>query len=1267
MLIRSPIIAVLGHVDHGKCISGDTLIPLPDGRIMRADELYEMLTSDKKGEWCGDGWVTDISNENAKLYSFSKECEIVEAGVSHVWKRQTQSLLSVMLSDGSAIKATPEHKFFVVNEAGGISEKEGRFLKEGEFVLTPRYTKNRTQRARAEKRFFERLSAMEGFVARIDDEDFTSGMHGLYLSNPADFPAGFRDCLSNGRFQMAELRTAGGVLGCGFVKHHGLILRTSSAIPSAKLKEPVASDIDGFRRKPHPDSVGCAPPCQRTTHRSLYPQNGAPFSWTTEAMPIGEQHWLPRTRGASVRKMTELKNSTHKWRAGHTGPWLPVPQLRDELGYALGLLFGDGVGGVAKLCKNDPEILSAYADAMKKAFGVQVVVRRERTVTAAIHRGGRTLNRMLNEIFDFPARQKSRTIRIPDLVKTGDDSLLANFIAGVFDTDGYASNQGALEITSASRLFVEDLSLALLRFGIRAAYYSKNGYYSLRISGIEDIEKFRRAIPIRSLKKGARLERFLKKARTNRNSDISPISGASIREIRNLPGLAKMEVGIPYQGKYEEYPFVSRAYLSSFKENLTRLLSSAEYRNALKKKIRLLKSLKCRPLSSKEAAAESGLPWVWTVNQLRSFYSDGLVKMKNGQFSLTATGADFCANSGKCRALVRARLQNISRFCSGSDVQAVRISEIVHAESKDYVYDFTVPEHHNFVADRIFAHNTSLLDAVRGTGVAGKEAGGITQMIGASYVARENIEAVSKPVAERMKIKLMVPGILFIDTPGHEAFTNLRERGGSIADMAIVVVDIAQGFQPQTIESIRILKNAKTPFIIAANKVDLVDRWKSQATESFLESLAKQSESTQNNVDERIYGLMGKLSEYGFDSERFDRVKNFTKQVGIVPVSAKTGEGLAELLLLIAGLSQKFLEKELHVDPESPAKGSVMEVKEEKGLGPTVDVIIYDGVLVEGDEIVFLSRAGVKKTKIRALLEPNIRGAKEKFRKAERLVAAAGVKIAAPGLEDAVSGSPLIVAKNYEKDRKEIEAHMKGIIFESAGLGVVVKADSLGSVEAIVKLLRDANVPVKAANVGNVTKGDALLAATVAAQDKYLGAVLAFNVQVLPDAKTAGDEGGAQIIYSNIVYQLLDRYEEWKAEEREREKKQVFEKMSWPCRIRALPNCFFRVSKPAIFGVEVLAGKLRPHVRLMNLDGRVLGEVKTIQKEKESLAEAKKGTQVAISVDEIILGSDVREGDALLVYITKAELEKWKKKSDALSDEEKEIVSEIEALISVVF
>src|SRR3989338_2256229 len=360
---------------------------------------------------------------------------------------------------------------------------------------------------------------------------------------------------------------------------------------------------------------------------------------------------------------------------------------------------------------------------------------------------------------------------------------------------------------------------------------------------------------------------------------------------------------------------------------------------------------------------------------------------------------------------------------------------------------------------------TTILDSVRGSKIADKEAGRITQMIGASYITKQIIEEVSK--GGKLKFNLKIPGLLFIDTPGHEAFTKLRDRGGSIADIAILVVDVTQGFQPQTIESLKILKQYKTPFVIAANKIDLVHGWKSNKGQSFSESFSKQAEYAQQKLDEKLYELMGKISEYGFDSERFDRIQEFDKQIAIVPVSAKNKEGLSELLMLIAGLSQKFLEGKLTIDPDGRGRASVIEVKEEKGMGTTVDVIVYDGLLKKNDEIIYLTTDGVKTTKIRALLQPNLAG-KEKFDYVDQVVAAAGVKIFAPDLEKVIPGSPLDVLTNFEEDKKALEEQFKDVLFEGQESGVILKADSLGSVEAIVDLFKKESIPIKSAGVGKI-------------------------------------------------------------------------------------------------------------------------------------------------------------------------------------------------------
>lgn len=558
---------------------------------------------------------------------------------------------------------------------------------------------------------------------------------------------------------------------------------------------------------------------------------------------------------------------------------------------------------------------------------------------------------------------------------------------------------------------------------------------------------------------------------------------------------------------------------------------------------------------------------------------------------------------------------------------------------------------------------TSLLDAIRGSAVAAKEAGAITQMIGASYLPREAIEKASAPVAEIMKIKIGIPGLLFIDTPGHEAFTNLRERGGSIADMAILVVDAAQGFQPQTVESIRILKQCKTPFVVAANKIDLVHGWKKQGTESFLKSLAKQPPHVREAVDAKMYELMGALSTHGFDCDRFDRITDFKKQVAIIPLSAKTREGLAELLLLIAGLSQKFMEKRLEMGLEE-GKGTVLEVKEEKGLGSTVDIVLYDGMIAKGDEVVFLARDGVRKTRVRALLEPNLaKGAKDKYSYLERIEAAAGVKVLAPELEGALPGSPLYVVKDFEAQKRELEAHAKQLLFESGEEGVIVKADSLGSIEAILCLFGKYGIKVSKAGIGAVTRTDVAEAKAVRSTNRYDGVIFGFNVKVMDEAREEAEGAGVPVLWSNVIYKFIEDYEEWKAGEKAREKKELEAELPWPAKIKALKGFFFRVSKPAVFGISVEAGKLRKGVRLMNASGEDLGEVKGIQNEGKAVDEADAGAKLAISSDEIVLGKDVREGDVLYTAMGKAQVFKWEEKGDSLNENEKELLGEIKKIV----
>jgi len=522
---------------------------------------------------------------------------------------------------------------------------------------------------------------------------------------------------------------------------------------------------------------------------------------------------------------------------------------------------------------------------------------------------------------------------------------------------------------------------------------------------------------------------------------------------------------------------------------------------------------------------------------------------------------------------------------------------------------------------------TSLLDRVRSTTIAKKEAGGITQHIGASEVPLDVIENVCGELLKRFGAKIIVPGLLFIDTPGHEAFTNLRKRGGSVADLAILVVDVTKSFEPQTYEAIEILKEYKTPFIVAANKIDLITGWTKKETYSFLESIAQQNQNVVNEVEARLYQMVGKFSEIGFNSERFDRITDFQRELVILPVSAKTGEGIAELLVYATGLSQKFLGSRLEVDVNEPGKGSILEKKEERGLGTTIDVILYNGTLNLNDTIAFATTNGIGTAKIKALLKPksmqDLRDSTSKFDYVDSVAAASGIKIAGSGLEDALPGS-LVISTRSNTYNDEIKMEIQEA-FATAQTGVILKVDTIGSLEALSKLLTGMNIQISKKGLGDVNKRDILDAFAMKASDQYSSIVLSFNVNVAYDAEAESMATGVKVINENVIYKILDDYKEWLEHAKMIEKEQAEKAITFPGMIKALPNSFFRVSNPAVFGVDIVMGRIRPSYLLMDETGKKIGRIGEIQHNGVNLPEGKMGESLAISVDDAVLGRNVKE------------------------------------------
>ncbi|MBD3259868.1 translation initiation factor IF-2 [Candidatus Woesearchaeota archaeon] len=560
---------------------------------------------------------------------------------------------------------------------------------------------------------------------------------------------------------------------------------------------------------------------------------------------------------------------------------------------------------------------------------------------------------------------------------------------------------------------------------------------------------------------------------------------------------------------------------------------------------------------------------------------------------------------------------------------------------------------------------SSILDKIRGTSVVAGEAGAITQAIGASIIPLKVLKKVCGDLLKQLKMELTIPGLLFIDTPGHAAFTNLRKRGGSLADIAVLVVDINEGLMPQTMESIEILKAHKTPFVIAANKIDKISGWESNKNKSLMANINSLQEHTRNKLDRKIYELVEKFYNLGFQAERFDRVEDYTKELAIVPVSALTGDGIPELLMVIVGLAQKFLEKGLDIDTEGPAKGVILEVKETKGLGTTLDVILFDGTLRKNDTIVI---GGLEKpiiAKVRALLEPaplaEMMEKKTKFVQIKEAAAATGVKISAPGIDNAIAGMPIRSCKpeDTEKVGQELQEQVEEVIVEVDQEGLILKADTLGSLEAMITMFRQKNIPIRKATIGDITKKDVLLAVSNKETDPLSACILGFNVAVSQEVLGYAKEQGIRIIDSQVIYNLLNEYEKWAAEEKRKIEAKVLDTVTRPFKIQLLKGYVFRQNNPAVVGVEILGGTAKSGVAVMKEDGTTLVPIKSMQKEQETISEAKKGDQVAMSFSGLTIGRQIEEEEILYSDIPEEDFKKLKEYKEYLQPEEKVILREI--------
>jgi len=558
---------------------------------------------------------------------------------------------------------------------------------------------------------------------------------------------------------------------------------------------------------------------------------------------------------------------------------------------------------------------------------------------------------------------------------------------------------------------------------------------------------------------------------------------------------------------------------------------------------------------------------------------------------------------------------------------------------------------------------SSILDAIRESNIVDKEAGAITQAIGASIIPLEVIKNKCGALLDRLKMKFTIPGLLFIDTPGHAAFTSLRKRGGALADIAILVVDINEGFKPQTIEAIDILRNSKTPFVIAANKLDLVPGYTNHGC-ALLQDLNQQSEGTQAMIDERLYKILGQIFDrFKMNAERFDKVEDYTKQIAIIPCSAKLKLGLGELLMVLTGLAQRFMEENLKIITGGAAKGTVLEVKDAEGLGQVLDVIIYDGALNVNDTIVI---GGVQEpivAKIRALLQPaplhEMRDKKSTFVSIKKAVAATGVRISAHGLDNAVAGMPLASCSNDEESiraaKEKCQAEVDEVLLDTGKQGIIIKADSLGSLEAVIKLFGEKSLRIRKASIGAITKKDIADAESNYEQDPFLSVIIGFNVGL---GKNVESSKNVKIITGDIIYKLLDDYILWTEEKKKALEAEQIDLLVRPCKVEVLQHCIFRQSNPAIVGVYIMVGVLKVGTPLMKT-GHVMTTVKSIQAEKENLSRLEQGKQAAAALPGVMCGRQVNEGDIFYSAIPEDDFRKLKKLKKYLTEAEIQVMKEI--------
>ncbi len=553
---------------------------------------------------------------------------------------------------------------------------------------------------------------------------------------------------------------------------------------------------------------------------------------------------------------------------------------------------------------------------------------------------------------------------------------------------------------------------------------------------------------------------------------------------------------------------------------------------------------------------------------------------------------------------------------------------------------------------------TTILDCLRNTCVQEGEHGGITQKISFTSYPTEQLKK-SCPLIEKSGIDLKIPGFLLIDTPGHAAFTNLRKRGGSLADLAVLVIDITEGIKPQTAEVIKILKHNKTPFLIALNKVDKISGWKTQIEKPLKESIENQNPNVKQIFNEKYMTLIGALNSYGFDADLFYNIQDFSKKIALVPASAKNREGIQELIMMLCGLSQKYLSDKLELGEKG--KGVVLEIKKDKSTN-YIESILYDGVLSKNDEIAIANfetkEPSVSKIRVLEEIQPLC----AKFSPKEEVRAATGLRLQLSEKQEIQPGMPFEVIKNdleeiKQRFNKEISQNVESSLSKQ---GIIAKADSLGSLEALLTLLNQENIPVVKAGIGNINKKDIISAKANLDINELDAVVVGFNIPIDEEAKElAKNYKKIKILTDEVIYKLIEDAVEFRQEKQKEIEKRRLMELASVSKLGIFHQYVFRNSNPAIFGVKVEAGKLKQNTIMINEKNEKIGQIKNIQSENKPVTEATQDMEVAISIPGVNFERQLKETQKLYSNVSESQFKKLKENKDLLSQAEIKALSEI--------